>query len=73
MPIMIRTITTTQKPLLTLPLPPNYVGRQIEVIAFILDSDQTKKNNKGKHIKTFGAFSLDTSHFKFDREEANER
>lgn len=69
---MIRTVITADKNVLTLPLPEDYVGKQVEVIAFTLDEGAEKPNLKKKHV-TFDAVKLDTREFKFNREEANER
>lgn len=69
---MIRTIVKAKKNYLTISLPNEYVGKQLEVIAFMLEdeSDIPAKENKQA---TFNAVSLDTRGFKFNREEANER
>jgi len=69
---MIRTVITADKNVLTLPLPEDYVGKQVEVIAFTLDEGAQKQQLKKKHV-TFDAVKLDTRGFKFNREEANER
>ena len=69
---MIRTIVTTDRNSLLLQLPDNYIGRQIEVIAFILDEENETLRSKKKEV-SFDAVNLDTKGFKFNREEANER
>jgi hypothetical protein len=69
---MIRRIVTTDNNLLTLPLPDNYVGKQVEVIAFVID-DTIADVAKAKKEVTFDAIKLDTRGFKFNRDEANER
>ncbi|WP_372950173.1 hypothetical protein [Mariniphaga sp.] len=69
---MIRTIIKAQKNYLTIRLPNEYIGKQLEVIAFMLDEETEKKHSKKKDV-TFDAVSVDTRGFKFNRSEANER
>jgi hypothetical protein len=69
---MIHTVITADKNVLILPLPEEYVGKQVEVIAFTLDEVAQKQQSKKKHV-TFDAVKLDTRGFKFNRDEANER
>jgi len=69
---MIRTIVTVDNNNLTLVLPDDYLGKQIEVIAFVIDEAKEKVENSGRS-KTFNAIRLDTRGFKFNREEANAR
>jgi hypothetical protein len=70
--MMIRTILTASRNDLTLNLPDDFLGKEIEVIAFVIEEVKTK-TTKLKGIKTFSAIQLDTRSFKFNREEANER
>ena len=68
---MIRTIITADKNNLTLSLPDNFLGKQVEVIVFIIE--EAKDQAAGlKKPKTFSAVQLDTRGFKFNRDEANE-
>lgn len=69
---MIRTVFTPEKNTLTLPLPDHYIGKQVEVIAFII-SDENENSPISKKEVSFNAVKLDTRGFKFDRDEANER
>lgn len=69
---MIRTILTPDKTNLTISLPEDFLGKQIEVIAFVIDETKAKAIGDIKS-KTFSAIQLDTKSFKFNREEANER
>jgi hypothetical protein len=69
---MIRTVFTAHKNILTLPLPDNYIGKQVEVIAFMIDEGKEMLQNKKKGV-SFNAVKLDTRGFKFNRDEANER
>jgi len=69
---MIRTIVTLDKNNLTLLLPDAFLGKQIEVIAFVIDEAKTKAATFTK-TKTFSAIQLDTRGYTFNRDEANER
>jgi hypothetical protein len=65
---MIRTVITSKNNSLVLPLPDEYVGRQLEVIAFAIDEPVKQvKNTLAKDI--FKSMKLDTRGFKFDRDE----
>lgn len=70
--MMIRTILTVNRNDLTLNLPNDFLGKEIEVIAFVIGELSTK-TTKFKSMKTFSAIQLDTLGFKFSRDEANER
>jgi hypothetical protein len=69
---MIRTIMTSDKNTLILLLPDDYVGRQIEIIAFAID-EPLKQSKKAAAKDVFKALKLDTRGFKFNRDEANSR
>ena len=69
---MIRTVITADKNIINLPLPENFIGKQVEVIAFTLDEPVTQ-NKKPAAKNVFKALKLDTRGFKFDRDEANSR
>lgn len=69
---MIRTIVKAKKNYLTISLPNEYVGKQLEVIAFMLE-DEPNIPAKEKKQATFNAVSLDTRGYIFNREGANER
>jgi len=69
---MIRTIIKAKKNYLTIQLPNEYVGKQLEVIAFMLE-EETEKNHSKKKEVSFEAVSVDTRGYKFNRDEANER
>lgn len=69
---MIRTIVTTDKNTLILTLPDNYVGRQLEVIAFAID-EPVKQTKRPSSKDVFKALKFDTCGFKFNRDEANSR
>jgi hypothetical protein len=48
------------------------VGKQLEVIAFMLEDESDIPENDTKQA-TFDAVNIDTRGYKFNREEANER
>ena len=69
---MIRTILTVDNNNLTLSLPDEFVGKQIEIIAFVVE--EAKEHIKLlKKKKNFSSIQLDTKGYKFNRNEANER
>jgi hypothetical protein len=73
---MYRAIVTPKETKLTIDLPEEMVGKEVEVLAFELG--QAEKNVvKMKSLEEAFAFwdsmAVDMSNFKFDREEANER
>ncbi len=69
---MIRTIVNVNNKNLTLALPDDFLGKKIEVIAFVLEEVEIKTTVLAK-AKTFSAVELDTRGFNFNRDEANER
>ena len=69
---MIRTVITANKNMLNLPLPDDFIGKKVEVIAFTLD-EPLKQTKKAAAKDVFKALSLDTKGYKFDRDEANSR
>ena len=71
-PTMLRTIITADKNNLTLSLPDNFLGKEVEIIVFIIDETKAQAASL-KNSKTFSAIKLDTSGFKFNRDEANDR
>ena len=69
---MIHTIVTPLKQTISFDIPKDYVGKQIEVIAFAKGEGITKEQHAKKNV-TFNALSIDTRGYKFNRDEANER
>ncbi len=69
---MIRTIFTPNTNDVTLALPDNFLGKKIEVIAFVVE-DTTTEVAPPKKLKNFDNIQIDTNTFTFNREEANER
>ena len=69
---MIRTIVTPDKQTISFDIPKEYVGKEIEVIAFAIDEGITKEEPARKKV-SFTALHVDTKDYKFNREEANKR
>lgn len=69
---MIRTVIIPNKQTISFDIPKDYIGKQIEVIAFAQDEGITKEKPAKKKV-TFTALSIDTRGYKFNRDEANER
>ena len=72
---MIRTVIVPdrQEVNISLLLPENYIGQEIEVIAFSkVEVTEETPNRKLKKV-TFNALSIDTLGYKFNRDDANER
>lgn len=57
---------------LSLTIPESYVGKELEIIAFTRDEGLQGKEQPRK-FTSFDAIKIDTSNFKFNRDEANER
>ncbi len=69
---MIRTIVTADQKNLTLQLPDEFLGKEIEIIAFVIEEAKAKAKGS-KKSKSFSAIQLDTRGYKFNRDQANER
>ena len=69
---MIHTIVTPNNQTISFDIPKDYVGKQIEVIAFAKGEGITKEQPAKKNV-TFNALSIDTRGYKFNRDEANDR
>jgi hypothetical protein len=69
---MIRTVVTADKNTIILPLPDNYIGRQLEIIAFAIDEPE-KQTKRASAKEVFKALKFDTRGYKFNRDEANSR
>ena len=52
-------------------VPKDYIGKEVEVIAFTQNEGLQSKGIAKKQV-SFSALSIDTKNFKFNREEANE-
>ena len=69
---MIRTIIIPNTQTVTFNIPEDYIGKEVEVIAFAKNEEIDTKESNGKQV-SFNALSIDTKNFKFNRNEANER
>lgn len=66
----IREIVVPKNNKIELTIPDNFIGAEVEVLAFKIErGDDLKSSQK----KSFNAIKLDLTNFKFNREEANER
>jgi len=70
---MIRTVITPDKNLLSINIPDKYIGKKMEVIAFLVDEPAEDVIYTAKRSKSFSAVKLYTKGFIFNRDEANER
>lgn len=69
---MIRTVIVPNTKTVTFNVPKDYIGKELEVIAFTKNEGIEAKELPKKEI-SFNAISVDTINFKFNRDEANER
>jgi len=71
---MIRTTVIPDKQVVNISfsVPENYIGKEMEVIAFTKKEGLESTNPTAKNV-SFNALSIDTKGYKFDRNEANER
>jgi hypothetical protein len=68
---MVRTVLTADKQTLSFQVPLNYVGKQVEVIAFTID--EPVKESRERKKRTFTTIQANATDFKFNRDELNER
>jgi hypothetical protein len=57
----------------TVEFPEEFVGKQVEIIAFPLEEKETNQTKTEQAFNFWRKHSIDMSNFKFDRNEANER
>ena len=69
---MVRTTIIPHSQTVILEIPKEYIGKEVEVIAFAKESNSERDEPTGKKV-SFDAISIDTKGYKFDRNEANER
>jgi hypothetical protein len=69
---LIRIILTPNAQTVSIDIPEDYIGKEIEVIAFAIDEGIIKDHSARKEV-SFTALHVDTKDYKFNREEANER
>jgi len=70
---MIRTTLVPDSVKVMFPIPQEYVGRELEIIAFPIEKDSTIHTLSPARKVTFTNFGIDATAYKFDREEANAR
>jgi ABC-type microcin C transport system permease subunit YejE len=68
---MVRTIIVSYSNNAFFPIPQEYVGMKLEVIAFPLEDDFKEQSIRKEVV--FTDFGLNALQYKFDREEANAR
>ncbi|WP_421949492.1 hypothetical protein [Phaeodactylibacter xiamenensis] len=69
---MIRTIVTAQGNQLTLTLPDDFLGKEIEVIAFVID-EAIQKSEKEVSFTVLNVTNEQKFNYRFNRDQANER
>ncbi len=69
---MIRTIVTAQGNELTLTLPDDFLGKEIEVIAFVID-EAIQKSEKEVSFTVLNVTNEQKVNYRFNRDQANER
>lgn len=68
---MVRTLITPEDRNILIRVPEDYIGKQVEIIAFTLEENSNVAQIKKQ--ASFTALKLNTLGYKFNREEANER
>lgn len=69
---MIRTIVVANHANLTLTLPDDFIGKQVEIIAFVIEEAMQKQSKK----RSFTVLNIPNElmvNYRFNRDEANER
>lgn len=69
---MLHTTITPNEKTISVVIPENYIGREIEVIVFAKD-EGINKDRVAEKKPSFDAIAIDTKGFQFNRDEANER
>lgn len=57
---------------LSLTIPDSYIGKEVEIIAFA-KNEGIQNKEQPKNFTSFDSIKIDTSNFKFNRDEANGR
>jgi hypothetical protein len=68
---IVRTVIIPDKEVASIPIPKEYIGKEVEIIAFAKDEGFVMDEKPRK--KTFTVFNVSAERYKFDRDEANER
>ncbi len=69
---MIRQIVVPTNTKQTIEFPEEFIGKQVEIIAFTIEEKVTDQVETKKAFDFWKANSIDMGNFKFDRDEANE-
>ena len=69
---MARTILIPNTETVFFNVPKDYIGKELEIIAFARNEGLPSKTLPKKQV-SFNAIFIDTKNFKFNRDEANER
>lgn len=69
---MVRTILIPDTQTISFNVPEEYIGKEVEVIAFTKNEGEPPKKAVNKSV-SFNAISIDTKGYIFNRGEANER
>jgi hypothetical protein len=69
---MIKTVLIPTHETITLDLPKEFIGQEVEIIAFTKNEGQNLKLDKTKEIR-FTVLNVDGSNYKFNRDDANAR
>ena len=70
---MIRKVITVKNEVLTLSLPNDYIGKQVEVIAFVIDDVLEEVKKKIGKKKKFTVVKVSEKNYKFNRDELYDR
>jgi len=70
---MIRTIITVEDNKLTLTLPDHFLGKEIEVIAFVIEEATQKSEKKKVSFTVLDVPDELQKNYRFNKDEANER
>lgn len=68
---MVRTVVTADNQTLSIQVPVNYIGKQVEVIAFAIDEPMSEPRKY--KTRKFTSIKVNVTDFKFNRNELNQR
>ncbi len=66
---MIRTTVKSSSNVVTISIPPNYIGKELEIITYDKNEGLLSPTNEKKKV-SFDVLSIDTINYKFTRVEA---
>ena len=69
---MVHTVIIPSQELISFSIPKDYIGKEIEIIAFARGEGMHAEKSPEKKAR-FTVFHVDNPNYKFDRDEANER